>query len=103
MPLYSHRATGEKRIDDDFVDALRGLMAILGVDSDPLTTNELIERAMPEKYKYETSIAQSPYQKGLTPAQEMSYLYQRAMAAKEVAQRPDSWQLFDEDGNLVLE
>jgi hypothetical protein len=33
----------------------------------------------------------------------MSYRYQRAMAAREVEQRPDSWQLFDEDGNLVLD
>jgi hypothetical protein len=63
MPLYSHRATGEKKIDDDFVDALRGLMATFGVDSDPLTTNELIERAMAEKYKYETLLEQSPTRK----------------------------------------
>lgn len=44
MPLYSHRNSGQKKIDDDFVDSLRGLMSTFGVTSDSLSRVERVTR-----------------------------------------------------------
>lgn len=56
MPLYSYRNTGQKKIDDDFVDSLRGLMATFGVASDPLTEREMVEEKLPARIKIETIV-----------------------------------------------
>lgn len=51
MPLYSHRNTGQNKIDDDFVDAFRGLMNIFGVSSQHKTDHERREESLPESLK----------------------------------------------------
>lgn len=84
MPIYNHRNNGDKKLDDDFVDALRGLMSTFGVGADELTKGEQINRAMPEKYRYETLLAQSPHEHGLTPEQETAFIFQQDRAKKLV-------------------
>lgn len=94
MPLYSYRNTGEKKIDDDFVDALRGLMATFGVEADKLTHSEQVNAVIPEQYRYENLLAQSPHEHGLTPEQELAHVFQlnRAKKAVEPAiQEFDQW------------
>lgn len=44
IPLYSFRNSGQKKIDDDAVDAIRGLMSTFGVNADPETQSEKIDR-----------------------------------------------------------
>jgi hypothetical protein len=79
MPLYSYRNQGKKKIDDDAVDGLRGLMSTFGVQADELTHGEQLREAVPEKYR---DLMDNPT--GLTPAQEMSLNFQRALAQQRV-------------------
>jgi hypothetical protein len=58
MPLYSHRNTGSKKIDDDFVDSLRGLMATFGVSADSLTKNEVAEKNLRPEIQLPAIIAE---------------------------------------------
>lgn len=53
IPLYNHHNTGQNKIDDDAVDALRGLMATFGVRSDALTEAEKIEAELPAGWRLE--------------------------------------------------
>ena len=98
MPLYSHRNAGKKKIDDDFVDALRGLMSTFGVHAGELTEKEQLDEATPEKYRLETVLADGP----LTPEKEMSLNFQRARA-KEALSTRNAMMSFDEYGGVVAE
>lgn len=40
MPLYSHKNTGQGKIDDDWVDAARGLLNLFGIEASPMTQVE---------------------------------------------------------------
>jgi hypothetical protein len=51
IPLYNHRNNGERKIDDDAVDALRGLMATFGVSADRLTEDEKIDAQLADGWK----------------------------------------------------
>jgi hypothetical protein len=53
IPLYSHLNTGQKKVDDDYVDALLGLMNVFGVFSMGLTDAEKREAALPNNLKIE--------------------------------------------------
>ncbi len=88
MPLYSHRNSGQKKIDDDFVDSFRGLMATFGVESDKLTQSEQLEALIPEKYKPESLKENYSYER------EMSVNFQIAQAKKKM--EPDII-MFDDD------
>jgi hypothetical protein len=59
MPLYSHRNTGQKKIDDDFVDSFRGLMATFGVSADNLTQSEVAERNLRPEIQLPAIIAET--------------------------------------------
>jgi hypothetical protein len=74
MPLYSHRNTGKKKIDDDFVDGLRGLMSTFGVHADALTEQEEVVAATPEKYR-----AENVFGEHYTQEKEMAYNYATAV------------------------
>lgn len=78
MPLYSHRNAGKKKIDDDFVDALRGLMSTFGVASGQLTEQEQVIQAIPEKYRPEN--LQNERGGFDRPELEMTYNFQQAQA-----------------------
>jgi hypothetical protein len=49
MPIYSHKVTGQKKLDDDYVDALRGLMNRFGPRPGGFTQEERIERDLNSK------------------------------------------------------
>lgn len=55
MPLYSHRNSGKSKINDDFVDAFRGMMAKFAVQAGPLTLFERIEAELPESWRAEAA------------------------------------------------
>lgn len=59
MPLYSYRNQGNKKIDDDWVDGFRGLMARFGVTISGYTYEEKVERALPVPLRVE-SLNQMP-------------------------------------------
>lgn len=94
MPIYSFRNTGTKKIDDDFVDSFRGLMATFGVASDQLTYDEQVQALIPEKYSRERLKAEYSY------AFEMSVNFQEARAKAKVG--PDTV-TFDEFGQPITE
>lgn len=97
MPLYSHRNSGQKKIDDDFVDALRGLMSTFGVAAGTLTDDEQLQAATPEKYRRENLTNERG---GFdSPEKEMAYFYQLAQAKQRV-QSPQLTQ-FDEFGSII--
>lgn len=60
MPLYSHKATGKKKLNDDFVDAFRGCMAAFAVQPGALTESERLEVAIPEAYRRQNAPVASP-------------------------------------------
>lgn len=101
MPLYSHRNTGQKKLDDDFVDALRGLMSTFGVAAGALTEQEQIAAEMPDKYTFEALLARSPHANGLTPELEMAYQFQQAQAKQRAEAKTQRMVSFDELGNPV--
>ncbi len=78
IPLYNHRNAGKKKIDDDWIDSARGIMATFGVESDKLTHSEQLDAMIPEKYKPETLKENYSYEK------EMSVNYQLAQAKKKI-------------------
>jgi hypothetical protein len=49
IPIYNHKNSGQKKIDDDFVDALRGLANIFMVMADGKTPEEEFEEEMDEQ------------------------------------------------------
>jgi hypothetical protein len=77
MPIYSHRNTGTaKKIDDDFVDAFRGLMNLFGVEVSQKTTEEIAQ----EKYEKATIYATPEYKDDHSIGAQMS----RSMAQSKV-------------------
>jgi hypothetical protein len=90
MPLYSHRNAGAKKIDDDFVDALRGLMSTFGVAAGALTDQEQVAAAVPDKYRglVDGTVPIT------SPEMEITRNFQQAMAKQRVQ---TSWIIsFDE-------
>lgn len=103
IPLYSHRNSGSKKIDDDGVDGLRGLMSTFGVHADALTDQEQIAAATPEKYSYESLLAKSPYASGLSPELELTYVYQRELAKRRAEAETQQMTTFGEDNQPLNE
>lgn len=94
MPIYSFRNMGQKKIDDDFVDSFRGLMATFGVASDQLTWEEEIAALIPEKYSRDRLKTEYSY------AFEMSVNYQETRAKAKIGPAVAT---FDEFGELLNE
>lgn len=82
MPLYSYRNSGQNKIDDDFVDAFRGIMNIFGANPDELTSTEIVERAMPQEYKISEMLKKTG-RKHLTDSQQIA----RDLMESEVRER----------------
>lgn len=90
MPLYSFRNSGAKKLDDDFVDAFRGLMNVFGVEVAPKTTEEVVQ----EKYEAATRFARPEYKDDHSIGAQMS----RAMAAaRAIKQAKEEGFDFDDD------
>jgi hypothetical protein len=82
MPLYSQLNTGQNKIDDDFVDALRGLANAFFISSEPLTQEEILEQAMPAEYRISEMLKKTG-KKHLTDTQEIA----RSLMEEEVRER----------------
>ena len=85
------------KADEDSCDATRMITAEWGPEETPLTYGEKLDAAIPEQYRYENLVATTPGP-GLTPEQEMAYVFQRDMAKKKVQPRIKR---YDEFGRLV--
>lgn len=48
IPLYNHRNTGQNKIDDDFVDAIRGLANVFMVTQEGYSKSEKVEMKLEE-------------------------------------------------------
>lgn len=91
MPLYSHRNAGQKKIDDDFVDGLRGLMSTFGVKAGELTASERFESQIPEEYRLANLLQPSATsltgRMTISPSDQMAYDLQRSFAASRMKPR----------------
>jgi hypothetical protein len=81
------------KLNDDFINGLMMLFYDGCVRAAPLTHDEKIVEAIPEKYRLEELFKNSPFKNGLLPEQQMAYEYQRARAEKIIKPRNQS---FDE-------
>lgn len=103
IPLYSHRNTGAKKIADDFVDGIRGLLSTFGPHAGALTEQEQIAAELPDQYTYEALLARSPNPNGLTPELEMTLRFQQAQAKQRAEAKMQSLAQFDEFGGIVAQ
>jgi hypothetical protein len=88
MPIYSHRNTGTtKKIDDDFVDAFRGLMNVFGVEVTQKTTQEIAD----EKYQKATVYARPEYKDDHSEGAQMSRAMAQAKVLKELKDEGLEW------------
>jgi hypothetical protein len=91
MPLYSHLNQGSKKIDDDFVDALRGLMSTFGVHAGELTATEKFEQQIPEEYRLANLLQPSATsltgRKTMSATDQLAYELQRQFAAQRTKPR----------------
>lgn len=96
MPAYHYPASeaGKPVCDmrplallNDTIDTIRGFATHWGPSVGKLTHKERVEKEIPEQYRLQTMLDQSPNKTGLTPEQELQYLIQRQMAEKKVNRR----------------
>jgi hypothetical protein len=82
-----------KPVFDDIITTVRYALARWGVTAASLTLEQKIASLTPSHARYETLLNQSPYEHGLTAAQEMTYIFHRDRARKEASR--DGIQEFD--------
>lgn len=91
MPLYSHRNAGAKKLDDDFVDGLRGLMSTFGVQAGALTASEKFEAQIPEEYRLANLLQPSTTsltgRRTMSPSDQLAYDLQRQFVAARTKSR----------------
>ncbi len=80
MPLYSFRNSGARKIDDDFVDAFRGLMNVFGVEA----TEKTYEERATEKYTAATIYNRPEYVDDHSIGAQMSRAMAQARVIKEL-------------------
>jgi len=71
------------KVNDDMLDAFRGILALFGPQAEGLTLDETVEAAMPEQYTIAEMRKRSPFAKGLSDGQEIA----RALMEQEVRDR----------------
>lgn len=82
-PNVAGRDVPIKRGDDAF-DSLKMIFQGFKLHPTPLTHAQKVQEEIPEQYRLETLLDQSPNNVGLTPEQELTYLIQKQMAEKRV-------------------
>jgi hypothetical protein len=88
------------KVDDDVGNMLMMIFAHFRLHAAPLTEGERITASIPSHLRYDTLLANSPYQRGLTPEQELAHLMALKHARKNVAKDVEN---FDEWGELVTD
>lgn len=85
IPLYSQYNQGGKKIDDDWTDGFRGLMARFGVTVSDFTREENIEHALEEKHLSVATIEAIPTQ----DERDLAYTH-RLIQQKKIIQQMDA-------------
>lgn len=89
------------KVDDDIGNALMMIFTHFRLQATPLTDGERIAAAIPTHLRYENLRANSPFEHGLTPEQELSHLM-ALRHAKRTADTECGIQRWDEYGQAVL-
>lgn len=87
------------KVDDDAGNAAMMVFTHFRMHATPLTASESFEARIPVGSRYETLLANSPFEHGLLPEQELELIMARAAARKQTG--GDQIQRFDEYGDLV--
>lgn len=72
------------KVDDDVGNAMMMIFTHFQMMSAPLTYAEKLTAAIPTELRYETLLAESPFERGLTPEQEMAHFLALREARKKV-------------------
>jgi hypothetical protein len=83
------------KMDDDFINLFMMLLHDRVPVPTPLTHGELVEEVIPQQYRLVELQKQSPYENGLTPEAELTYIINRQFAERQVIPERRS---FDEWG-----
>jgi hypothetical protein len=83
------------KMDDDFINLFMMLLHDRVPLPTPLTHEELVEEVIPPQHRLSELQRQSPYEAGLLPEQELTYLINRQFAEKRIQ---PTRQAFDEFG-----
>jgi hypothetical protein len=86
------------KLDDDVGNALMMIFSHFQMAATPLTHDERVVASIPPELRYETLLANSPHDAGLTPEQELAHLFAIRQARRSV--RP-SITRFDDYGNRI--
>lgn len=100
IPLYSHRNQGKSKIDDDWVDAARGILVDFILHAGELTHTERIEAATPEFARLDTLRKQSPTGR-LEMADQLTYEHNRRAAIEKVEKQSRQVWRRDAMGNEI--
>ena len=73
------------KLNDDFGNGLMMLFYDQLLPAAPLDFEETVEALTPERFRRESLLKESPYENGLTGAQEMTYIFHRDRAKKEAS------------------
>jgi hypothetical protein len=86
------------KVNDDVGNMLMMIFTHFRLYATPLNESEQLVAAMPANLRYESLLADSPYERGLTPEQELAHL----MAVKEARTKvQQDVEAFDDWGELV--
>jgi hypothetical protein len=100
IPLYSHTNSAKDKIDDDYVDALLGLMNVFGVHSKEQTPAERRERTVPPALRLDAIEARTPYQSAEQTEREIATHDAFASLAEMLAKKEQAGD--DSDGYFSL-
>lgn len=84
------------KINDDVGNMLMMIFTHFRLSATPLTSTEQFEAAMPKHLRYSELLANSPFERGLTPDQELSHLMARVHARKKVGSSIERYNEFGE-------
>jgi len=88
---------GSQKMNDDYGNWLQFMFYEGAPQAVPMTEEETIVAHTPESARYDTLLAASPYENGLTPDQEMTYVINRDLAKKK-ARPKNKIRYFDDLG-----
>lgn len=101
IPIYNHRNQAEKKVDDDAVDGMRGLLSVFAPSADGMDYEEKVQATIPEGHRLEDQKEQHPQGVWITPEAELDYAYNLTRAKQILAGKGGSVQRFDRFGRRV--
>jgi hypothetical protein len=80
------------KLDDDAGNAAMMVFTHFRLHATPLNTTETFQAAMPAGMRYEQLLANSPFEHGLTPEQEIAHLLAKAHARRTVGSQVERFE-----------